>query len=89
MLKIVKAMLLIAMGICVFWLVVKLLKGKSVKKVFCWSCVSGIVSLFVLSVVGEKYVPTLPINLYTVGTSSILGIPGVILLTLTKIIWQL
>lgn len=89
MLKIVKTIVLVAMGICVFWLLVKLLKEKSAKKILCWSCFSGIVSLFILCFVGEKYVSTLPINLYTVGTSAILGVPGVILLMLTKIIWQL
>ncbi len=89
MLQIVKTILLIAMGMCCFWLFVKLLKGKSPKKVLLWSCLSGVSALFVLGVVGEKVVPTLPINPYTVGVSSVLGIPGVILLTLTKILWQL
>ena len=89
MLQIVKTILLVAMGICVLWLTGKLLKGKSTKKVILWSCVSGIVSLLILSIVGEKIVPTLPINPYTLGSAAVLGIPGVILLTLTKIIWQL
>ncbi len=89
MLQIVKTVLLIVMGFCVLWLLIKLLKGRSPKKVLLWSCLSGVATLFLLEMVGEKVVPTLPINPYTVGVSSVLGIPGVILLTLTKILWQL
>ena len=89
MLQFVKMLLLCAMGGCFLWLLVKLLKGKAPKKVMLWSCLSGVASLFLLGVVGKNVVPTLPINPYTLGTSALLGIPGVILLTLTKILWQL
>lgn len=89
MLQIVKTILLVVMAISILWLIIKLLKGKSAKKVLAWSWGSGIVSLLLLSIVGKKFVPILPLNPYTLAVSAVLGIPGVILLTLTKIIWQL
>ena len=89
MLQVVKMVLLGVMALSCLGLLVRFLKGKSLKKVFVWSCLSGVVSLFILGMFGENVLPALPINPYTLGVSSFLGIPGVILLTLTKIIWQL
>ncbi len=89
MLEAVKMLLLVGIGIGCLLLLVKFIKGKSPKKVFLWSCLSGVAALFVLGVVGENLLSPLPLNPYTLGTATVLGIPGVILLTLIKIIWQL
>ncbi|MBR3844519.1 MAG: pro-sigmaK processing inhibitor BofA family protein [Clostridia bacterium] len=89
MIHTVKIALLMAMVFCVLWLLVSLVKGKSPKKVLVWSALSGVISLFVISLLGEKFSQTLSINAYTLGTASVLGVPGVILMVATKILWQL
>lgn len=71
------------------FLLYKLFQGKQPKKVLVWSSCSGIISLILVRLFGGYFVPTLFINMYTLGTASVLGVPGVILMMLTKLIWQL
>ncbi|OJU09558.1 MAG: hypothetical protein BGN88_04355 [Clostridiales bacterium 43-6] len=47
----------------------------------------GVVSLFVISMTGPMTGISVAMNVYTLSTSAILGIPGVIVLVLTKSIW--
>ena len=82
-------MIMIAMAICILWVVVKITGQKFFKKLVVWCCISGVVSLIVLSITSREGEPFLPINGYTLGTSCLFGIPGVVLLMLTKILWQL
>ena len=89
MLQSVKWLILIGMVICIVWIVAKLLAQKQLKRTVVWCCISGFICFLVLSVAWDEAEPILPFNAYTLGASCVLGIPGVVLLMLTKILWKL
>lgn len=89
MLQIVKYFLLFSMGCCILWLLIKLLKTKQPKKVLLWSAFSGLISLCIMVGLGKFWAQTIHLNLLTIGTATSLGVPGVILLMITKLLWQL
>ncbi len=89
MLQTIKIILLFFMVCCVIWLLIKLFKSKQPKKIFLFSAISGLLTLGIMRVLGEFLAQTIHINIFTVGTATSLGIPGVILLLITKLLWCL
>ena len=89
MLETVKIILLSGMVLCLVWMLSRLIKGGISKKIMLWTWLPGIASLIFLSFIGKTYFDSLPINLYTVGVSTVLGVPGVILMFILKIFWGL
>lgn len=87
MLEFFKYFLIVSMFICCLWLIINLFRQKKPIKTFALSAVLGIASLIIVNVLGKVIGDTLEINLYTLGCSTILGIPGVILLVIIKVIW--
>lgn len=84
-----KIILLASMGGSLIWLFTKLLKGGRGGKTFWGSLLMGLAALFVVCIMGQILSETLYVNPYTLGTSAVLGIPGVILMVVIKILWQL
>lgn len=70
----------LAVLICAF-------KTKKPFKVFIWSGCLGIAALAVLSLTGYFLDIGLEFNLYTLVSSFVFGLPGVITMLITKVIW--
>jgi hypothetical protein len=85
----IKILLLTAMTATLFWLLVRLLKEKHWGKTFFTSMMVGVLSLIGVYIIGQFKSDILQINLYTLTTASVLGVPGVILMVLVSILWQL
>jgi len=84
-----KIVLLIMFGLACLWLFVQLIRTKQVKTVLTTSVVSGLLALTLVCVLGHFGSETLHINAYTLGTASVFGIPGVILMVVVNMIWAL
>jgi len=89
MLEIFKYLLIIGMLCCNLWIMIYLIKNKKPIKTFLLSGMLGVISLFLVYLIGKFIGNTLEINLYTLGCSCFLGIPGVILMILVKIFWMI
>ena len=81
-----KLVLLIALAILLLADLVCLIRAKQLKKVLIYSMVSGLLSLATVCVLGQFGFETLHINPYTLGVSSVLGIPGVVLMLALQLI---
>jgi pro-sigmaK processing inhibitor BofA len=86
---IMKYVLLAAMAVTLLWLWIRLLRQKERGKTFFGSMLWGLVSLVCVYIFGRFQGELLQINLYTLTTASVLGIPGVILMVLIHLLWQL
>lgn len=90
MLTVVKTVLLAAVFAVLLWLLVRLVKGGNVSRVFFGSACMGLLAFAAVSITGAvSHQPILQLNPYTLGTASVLGVPGVILMVIVKMIWQL
>ena len=69
------------------WMFVRLGKRTNPIKTFVGSAFLVVLSLVLVCVAGQFFSKTLQINWYTVSTSAVLGIPGVILMVLIHLIW--
>ncbi len=86
MLKIIGTIL----GVVAFiWMFVRLVRRNNPIKTFGVSALWGILALVLVGVAGQFFSKTLQINWYTVSTSAVLGIPGVILMVMIHLIWAL
>ncbi len=85
----IKLCLLIGMGVSLLWLTIRLIRTHKIKTVLYSSVLSGLLALIAVCVLGHFQNETLHINPYTLGTASVLGIPGVILMMAIKLIWVL
>ncbi len=85
----IKIGLLIVIGCSLFWLLVCLFRTRQVKSVITVSAISGVLALLVVCLIGKLGAETLHINPYTLGTASVLGIPGVILMVIINLVWAL
>ena len=84
-----KIVLLMGMIFSLLWLMLRLFRWGNIKKILLTSVISGVLALIAVCVVGHFTTDTLEINPFTLGTASVLGIPGVILMMAVKIIWGL
>ena len=89
MLEFFKWLIIILMSGCVLWLFIHLLKNKQPIKTLFLSGLCGVISLFIVIIIGFAIGDILEINLCTLSISSILGIPGVILMILVKMFWMI
>ena len=89
MLEFFKWFIIILMSGCVLWLTICLFKGKHPIKTLFLSGLCGVISLFMVNFIGCAIGDILEINFCTLSISSILGIPGVILMILVKMFWMI
>ena len=85
----VKIALPVLLGVSLFWLMIRLVRTKQIKLVLGTSAVSGVLSLIAVCIIGHFQGELLHINPYTLGTASVLGIPGVIAMLAIKMLWAL
>ena len=86
-LNIIKYLILSLMLVCSLILVVKLFKnGKPLRTLF-WSGTSGVISLFLVYLIGKLTVSMISINIYSILCAFGLGVPGVILMVIIHNIW--
>ena len=62
-------------------------KGKAIKSIF-KSAVTGLLGVGLINILGGVTGVTLSLNLCTIITSALLGIPGIATLLLMKYIWM-
>ena len=74
-------------GIAVLAVLFTLFKNKRVFKTLLNSSIWGLSLLIILAATNKLTGITINITPYTLGTSGIFGVPGVICVVLTKIIW--
>ena len=89
MLDFFKYLIIALMSGCIMWLYIYIFKNKKPLKNLMLSGIFGVVTLFLVNLISFGIGDTLEINLYTIGTSSLLGIPGVILMIFVKIFWMI
>ncbi len=82
------AALVLAGGAGVY-LLYTLLTGPRPFKTACSSALLGVAALFVVLLAGQAAGETLHLNPYTLGTSALLGLPGVVAMLVIKILWQI
>ena len=85
----VKIGVLSLVGVLLLWLMIRLFRTKQIKSVLGISAISGVISLIVVCLIGRFQGELLHINPYTLGTASVLGIPGVIAMVAIKMLWVL
>ncbi len=89
MLAAAKVILVGCMVISVIWLLVRLAGGLKPGKTLWTGMLMGLFALLFVSLIGVITSDTLQINPFTLGVSAVLGVPGVVLMLIVKIIWKL
>ena len=84
-----KIALLVGLVCLLIWSLIRLIRAKTIKSIVVASVFSGVLALAAVCVTGQLESETLHINPYTLGVSSILGIPGVIAMMAIQLIWAL
>ncbi len=87
MLEFCKYLLIALMSGCTLWLLIYNFRNKKPIKTLFLSSLCGVVSLLIVNIIGVWIGNTLEVNPYTLSVSSLLGIPGVILMVFVKIFW--
>lgn len=85
--KIIEWVLLAGVGAALLWMLVGMLRRGNVVKTWMLSAVIGVGSLLVIAGIGTLTTPMLNVNGYTLASSAVLGVPGVIVMMIVKILW--
>ncbi len=80
--------LYIAAALAALFIVIALIRSGHFLRCLLFSVVTGNVTLLVISYLGAFTGVTLGINLFTVGTASLLGIPGVLAMLLIRLLFS-
>lgn len=84
-----KIALLTGIVILLLWMLIRTICAKHTKTIIVSSVLSGLLALATVCMIGQLQSPTLHINPYTLCVSSVLGIPGVVLMLAIQLLWTL
>lgn len=76
----------LAAGLVALFILIALVRSGRFLRCFLFSIITGNAALFVISYLGAFTGITLTFNLFTVGTASLLGIPGVLAMLLIRLL---